>query len=301
VDRNNPNFFVTCGDDNKIMLWESTSHRFLTIQNISEKQGRRLNSSRASSTSRCPDWQCARAISFSPDSQFVVVGTNEGEISVVELKTMEQVALHNLNESSSQNVIGKRDNWIQALKFSPNGRTVAVATHGSVIVLCDVKDNFKPVKVLDTHNAAVTHLDWSADSKFLQSNCRAYELLFHEVDHENLKNSKHVPSASKLKDVQWATQTCTFGYGVQGVFDPLADGTDVNNCDRSPDGQLLASGDDFGYVNVFRYPCVADHPERIKLSGHSSHVMNVRWLADGSHLISVGGNDKTILQFRRTA
>jgi hypothetical protein len=33
---------------------------------------------------------------------------------------------------------------IHALKYSPDGRTLAVGTHGCVIVLCDVINNYQP-------------------------------------------------------------------------------------------------------------------------------------------------------------
>lgn len=34
-----------------------------------------------------------------------------------------------------------------------------------------------------------------------------------------------------------------------------ADGTDINSCIRSHDKQYLVSGDDFGCLNIFSYPC----------------------------------------------
>ena len=52
-----------------------------------------------------------------------------------------------------------------------------------------------------------------------------------------------------------------------GIWPDGADGTDVNSVDRSNGKQLLATGDDFGNVNLYRYPCVSDkvrdHPEII--------------------------------------
>jgi WD40 repeat protein len=51
-----------------------------------------------------------------------------------------------------------QDNWISAVKFSPDGSTVAVGTHGITIVLCDVKDGYQGKHMLTTHNAAPTHL-----------------------------------------------------------------------------------------------------------------------------------------------
>lgn len=41
---------------------------------------------------------------------------------------------------------------------------------------------------------------------------------------------------------------------VPGIWPDDADGTDVNNCCRSSNHQLVASADDFGKVNLFRYP-----------------------------------------------
>ena len=35
--------------------------------------------------------------------------------------------------------------------------------------------------MLAKHSSYITHLDFSADSRFLQSNCGAYELLFADV------------------------------------------------------------------------------------------------------------------------
>ena len=41
-----------------------------------------------------------------------------------------------------------------------------------------------------------------------------------------------------------------------GIWPDGADGTDVNSVDRSKGKQLVATGDDFGNVNLYRYPCV---------------------------------------------
>eukprot|EP00353_Schmidingerella_taraikaensis_P000779 CAMPEP_0185596004 /NCGR_PEP_ID=MMETSP0434-20130131/80267_1 /TAXON_ID=626734 ORGANISM="Favella taraikaensis, Strain Fe Narragansett Bay" /NCGR_SAMPLE_ID=MMETSP0434 /ASSEMBLY_ACC=CAM_ASM_000379 /LENGTH=51 /DNA_ID=CAMNT_0028224375 /DNA_START=339 /DNA_END=491 /DNA_ORIENTATION=- len=49
--------------------------------------------------------------------------------------------------------------------------------------------------------------------------------------------------------------TCLFGWPVQGIW-PGLDYTDVNAVDRSRNGLLLATGDDFGQVKLFKYPCV---------------------------------------------
>ena len=70
---------------------------------------------------------------------------------------------------------------------------------------------------------------------------------------------------------------------------------------RSFDRRHVVTGDDFGFVKLFNYPCVVDHaPARIH-SGHSSHVTNVRWLSgrddDDEHVVSTGARDSSVMQW----
>lgn len=74
---------------------------------------------------------------------------------------------------------------------------------------------------------------------------------------------------------------------------------------------LHSTGDDFGKVCVFNYPCVVDNAPRSSHGGHSSHVMNLKFSpADPSSahsgrgggrghedlkLVTVGGNDNAAM------
>ena len=87
-----------------------------------------------------------------------------------------------------------------------------------------------------------------------------------------------------------------------------ADGTGVNGADRSPDGTLLATADDFGQLNLHRYPCVQPEgrgkpPNRRsfgpgKDGAHASAALACKWASD-EMLLSVGGLDLTLMQWRR--
>jgi WD40 repeat protein len=172
TDPNHPQYFATAGEDNKLFIWDAQQHVHFLELPLSELDGKRSLRNRASSTTSEPSHRCARAVAYSPGSTHLAVGMNSGEIVVFELATLRRVAVHNLNEFSRQQVTNKTGNWIQRLAFSPQGDTLAVATHGSVIVLCDVQRNYQPVHALDKHSSAVTHLDWSEDSQFIQANDR---------------------------------------------------------------------------------------------------------------------------------
>lgn len=111
-----------------------------------------------------------------------------------------------------------------------------------------------------------------------------------------------------------------------GLWPDGSDGTDVNAVCRSHDKSLLVTGDDFGKVHLFTYPCsqfrvryythkhTPRHPRSAQgprnelflphqapshlYSGHSSHVTNVGFLHDDSCLVSIGGKDMSVMQWR---
>jgi echinoderm microtubule-associated protein-like 1/2 len=41
-----------------------------------------------------------------------------------------------------------------------------------------------------------------------------------------------------------------------GIWPESADGTDINTVAKSNDSELLATGDDYGKVNLFSYPAM---------------------------------------------
>ncbi|KOB78017.1 putative echinoderm microtubule associated protein like 1, partial [Operophtera brumata] len=63
-----------------------------------------------------------------------------------------------------------------------------------------------------------------------------------------------VTTATTMRDVPWATNTCPISFTTIGVWPENADGTDINSCVRSHDSRLAATGDDFGKVKLFAYP-----------------------------------------------
>jgi hypothetical protein len=167
----------------------------------------------------------------------------------------------------------------QDVKYSPNGQWLAIGYHDHNIY-CYRREGveYKQLQVLRGHNSYITHLDFGVlhtaegDQLTLQSNCGAYELLFwvlrDQVTHPTWVRE---PSASQLRDAEWATWTCVLGWPVQGIWPDRADGTDINAADRNhlfSDLPVLATADDFGQVKLLHYPCVvqgaADKTYRVR-------------------------------------
>ncbi|GAA6083182.1 echinoderm microtubule-associated protein-like 4 isoform X1, partial [Tachysurus ichikawai] len=100
------------------------------------------------------------------------------------------------------------------------------------------------------------------------------------------------------KDREWASYTCVLGFHVMGVWLEGSDGTDINALCRSNSERLVAVADDFCKVHLFQYPCPKLKAPSHKYDGHGSHVTNVRFTHNDGHLLSLGGKDTCILQWR---
>ena len=288
--------YCTVGEDNMLAVWDTTTHKCQRRSIVSDKRGKKPKILRASTTSTHPVNQCARAVAISPNNKHVVIGQNSGEVSVYDYKSLKLITSADLNRYGKRQVKEQKDNWIQTLQFSPSGHAVAVGTHGSVVVLLDPNDGYKAKGLMKSSNSFLTHLDWSDDSRYIQTNDGAYELLYYSVDEDDLDAVKQVTSASSMRDVHWATQTCVLGWGVQGVYDGSQGGYEVASVDVSGDGKLCVSGDDRGMVNLYRYPVL----KGAKSTGahcHSSHVTTVRFSSDEKFVLSTGGHDLTIMQW----
>ena len=103
---------------------------------------------------------------------------------------------------------------IADVKFSPDGSKLVLASHDCALYIYDISQtsdaySLKLHTKFTKHNAAVVHVDFSANGKYLQSVCNAYELLFSDV------STGMLIKASELKDIVWDTWTCTLGWPCQ--------------------------------------------------------------------------------------
>ena len=263
--------FCTVGDDKTLRVFDIATRKLIRFKEMDSM---------------------ARACAYSPDGKQIAVGLGGRAGHGAGKK---DGAFLILNEADLNTMHEGRDSqqYVSEIKYTPDGGTLAVGTHDNNIYFYDVGNNFTKRAVFSKHNSYITHLDFTKDSQHMQSNCGAYELLFADVT-----TGSQIPAASALKNADWKTWTCTLGWPVQGLWPESQDGTDLNAADRSHDGNVLAAADEFGRVKLLRYPSPMKGSGDTVYRGHSAHVTSVRWVAEDTHLISIGGNDRCAFQWK---
>ena len=60
----------------------------------------------------------------------------------------------------------------------------------------------------------------------------------------------------------------------------------------------MVASDEFGRLKLFRFPCVTKGAAYCDYRGHGPHVTKVCFTVEDSHVISVGGSDRCVFQWR---
>lgn len=128
--------------------------------------------------------------------------------------------------------------------------TASVSGKFPIIILTDSR-NYELYCTFNKHSSYITALDWSLDDEMIRSCCGAYELLFFNVQTKEQDTS----GASNTVRTEWANHSVKFGWRVDGIYPAGTDVTFVNSVEESKDKCLIATGDDFGMINIYRNPC----------------------------------------------
>uniref|UniRef100_A0A8C6RA66 Echinoderm microtubule-associated protein-like 4 n=1 Tax=Nannospalax galili TaxID=1026970 RepID=A0A8C6RA66_NANGA len=256
---------LTCAQDRQVCMWNSVEHRLEWTRLLDEP-------------GHCAD--------FHPSGTVVAIGTHSGRWFVLDAETRDLVSIH--TDGNEQ---------LSVMRYSVDGTLLAVGSHDNFIYLYVVSENGRKYSrhgKCTGHSSYITHLDWSPDNKHIMSNSGDYEILYWDIEN----GCKLIRNRSDCKDIDWTTYTCVLGFQVFGVWPEGSDGTDINALVRSHNRRVIAVADDFCKVHLFQYPCSKAKAPSHKYSAHSSHVTNVSFTHNDSHLISTGGKDMSIIQWK---
>jgi microtubule-associated protein-like 1/2 len=246
-----------------VHLWDSMSHSVVWSKDIGES---------------------AQSATFSPDGTVLIFTTTTGRWIVIDATTRQLISMH--SDGNEQ---------IDCIKFSPDGRFLALGSRDNHIYIYQVSDEYRKYNRIGRcsgHSSFITNIDWTSDGTYIQSTSGDYEHLFW-----NATICRQLNNMSIARDLKWETYNAILGFNVFGIWPENADGSDINTCDRSHSHKLLATGDDFGKINLHNYPACQPKCLHHSYCGHSSHVTAVRFLPDDSRLISLGGKDSSVMQW----
>uniref|UniRef100_UPI003AAE605C echinoderm microtubule-associated protein-like 6 n=1 Tax=Centroberyx gerrardi TaxID=166262 RepID=UPI003AAE605C len=296
--------FATGGRDGCIRLWDVDFKPITKIDLREAEQGYKGLSIR----SVC--WKADRILAGTQDSEIFEVmvrdrdkpvllmqGHSEGELWALDLHPKQAVAVTGSDDRSVRDMtevvhIKDRKEVIHELKFSPDGSLLAVGSNDGLVDVYAVGQRYKKVGECGRSASFITHLDWSVDSRFLQTNDGAGDRLFYRMP------AGKSLTKEEAKGVHWMTWTGVVGSEVNGIWPKYSTVTDVNSVDANYSSGVLVTGDDFGLVKLFRFPCLKKAAKFKKYIGHSAHVTNVRWSSDLQWVISTGGADHAVFQWR---
>eukprot|EP00936_MAST-01D_sp_MAST-1D-sp1_P001179 g1179.t1 len=280
--------FATCGDDRTVRVWHATKTMCLARRTLDS---------------------FARAVAWAPDGQKLAVGMGgelageeagdaEGSFVVLEGDTLNVV--HNAQDTNF---------WIQDVRWSPNaGDILAISSHDNMIYLYDAANLFQKKAVCVGHGSYITHLDFSTTGAQIQSTCGAKEVLYFDA----ISGEQKTDGDAAYRNEEWDSWTLPIGWPVQGLWRDLAmdretgaiigndDGTEVTAVDRSHNGKMVASVDNFGRLRLQRFPCIDAVDAAVdEYRGHSVGCTNCRWTAKDQFLLTTGKADQAIFQWRQ--
>jgi len=222
------------------------------------------------------------SVAYSCDSKTIALGCDNGYVIIME--TMNNNIMKTLKD---------RKHAITCLKFSSDDEFLAVGGFDTEIICYSVLQGFKFLSRVRAHTEPIIALDFSKDGNYIQSVSKGGKLLYSQT-----KDRKIVGKGKMNRDVKWDTWTLPVGWPVTGIWKGCYKNGDINCLDSSPEHSLCAIGDNFGRIKLFEYPCSKFNASYNTSIGHSSKVSNLKFSKNGDYLYSVGGNDKSVLQWR---
>ena len=172
--------FATGGDDCTVRVWDSSTFRQKYLHLVSSK---------------------VRALAYNPDGSQLACGCFEGTVRILSDDLNDELAAIHLSS-----------HWIQALCYSPDGLTLAAGSHDTKIYLMSTK-SYSICHVCSGHHSFIASIDFSIDSKALQSSSGDYELLFWDAG-----GAKQIKSMAEACNIKWASWTSTIGWPVQVFY-----------------------------------------------------------------------------------
>ncbi len=161
--------YISCADDGTLRMWSAKQRKMLKWLALdTDATGKKYKKDKKKAKGDLQEKAKAISCGISPDQKWIVVGFKEGTVAVVSIE-----------EWKITMILKKAKERIGEIKFSPDGKFVAIGSNDNAIYVHSWPSMKMPKKrKLNKHSSYITHFDWSQDSTSLHSTCGAYDFLF---------------------------------------------------------------------------------------------------------------------------
>ncbi|KAG3183299.1 hypothetical protein PC128_g14237 [Phytophthora cactorum] len=256
----------------------------------------------------------AFCMEFHPAGHELAIGLSSGELLVVDCNNFTVSLRKNIKSTSASTTnLHLGLHGVAQVKYCPNAKYLAVGVKDTFVYIYDVINSYKKLHVCEGHSSAVTHLTWNKDGDILQSNAADGEIL-HWLVSPTKGESKQITDAFLVRDVQWIKWTCVFGWPTPGIWSEdspnLVDiaavcstgPKTVNEHDESGNTHSTSNEDMLAVacrsnVHLLTYPAHRGTKRKI-YKAHSSAITGIDFSFDDAYLVTVGGDDGTLMQWK---
>ncbi|KAF0683188.1 Aste57867_24752 [Aphanomyces stellatus] len=259
------------GDDQSIRVWDLVHHRNLRVVTLES---------------------AARCCMYSPDGKIIVVGYGT---ELESEKPQLNGAFVVLNEPNLAVKYQGKDSkrFISNIKFSADGTTLAICSE-NVVYMYNTDDWASKGKCRSKDPSVVfSHFDMSASGEWLQIATSKGEIVYYDTN-SSVENTR----LGALKDVQWATFTSIYGWPVLGAWPVKKNSFEVVSLNRNHASTVLVTGDQYGHIRVYKYPCQPSANLCHQYNGHCGRISHVEFSSDDQFVVTSGEDDRCLFQWR---
>ncbi|TMW58376.1 hypothetical protein Poli38472_009935 [Pythium oligandrum] len=282
--------FCTTGDDKTVRIWDMNARRVVRMALLDAP---------------------TRACAYSPDGSLLAIGQGAPEDAelppdrlahaVKRLNHSKQGAFAVLSEATLAVKYEAKDSkkYIRNVRFSGDGLTLGVNSNDAFVFLYNTDDwaSKGKCKARDT-SAVLSHFDFATTGEYILANAtnKGEMVVFESA------SGVEITRLATVKDVEWLTTSCIYGWAVQGVWPTTATASRVSAMGRSTsagnNAPLLVVGDTDGRLRLYRYPCVSPQALAYGVAGGSSALARVSFSSDNQFVVSIAQEERCVFQWR---
>ncbi|KAJ3435503.1 echinoderm microtubule-associated protein-like elp-1 [Anaeramoeba flamelloides] len=206
-----------------------------------------------------------RCVTYSNNGGFLGIGLRDGEFLILQANNFSQIA------NKKEIVFGA-----EIMNFSPDSKYLCLLDSSGTVHIYNSSVGFKRFQILDKIAKGATAIDWSSDSSFIRI-ALENSILYLEI--ATAKTFQECPSS----ELSWESNKVEFATKITDS---------VSTIDVHPNS-CFVTGHSKGILKLFTN--FESEPQIYQ--GHSGQIEGIKFYKD-SHVISIGGSDKCIFQWK---